>query len=191
MKKTNLRTLLFLALCCDLGLFSKRLISPFTNIITDALHIPGGIGTSFSLMFLVIAAMLAPNHFCGTVMGAVQCVLAVSLGMVGSMGALSPVGYIVPGIVIDIVLKEAERARLPKTDRMLLANGLGAVSASLTANLIVFRLKGPPLVLYFCVALLSGSFCGILGAQIVKRLYPVIDIKYTKKRERQYEKEIV
>ena len=42
MKHLRLRQIIFLALCCDLGLFSKRLIAPFANVITDALHIPGG-----------------------------------------------------------------------------------------------------------------------------------------------------
>jgi len=57
-KHMDLRHLLFLAICCDLGLFSKRLISPLANIVTDFLHIPGCISTSFSLMFLVSASFL-------------------------------------------------------------------------------------------------------------------------------------
>ncbi len=71
MKKMNLRTVIFLALCCDMGLFAKKLIIPFANVITDALHIPGGIGTSFSLMFLVVAAVLMPYFGCGTIMAGV------------------------------------------------------------------------------------------------------------------------
>ena len=104
MKHARLRRLIFLALCCDLGLFTKRLIAPVANLLTDSLHIPGGIGTSFSLMFLVIAAMLMPGFGCGILMGAVQSAIALSLGMVGSMGVLSPIGYIVPGFVIDCVV---------------------------------------------------------------------------------------
>lgn len=50
MKQIPLKKYIFMAICCDLGLFSKRLIAPVANIITDALHIPGGIGTSFSLI---------------------------------------------------------------------------------------------------------------------------------------------
>ena len=71
MKRTRLRRMIFLALCCDLGLFSKRLIAPFANLLTDYLHIPGGIGTSFSLMFLVVAAELVPQPGCAALMGAV------------------------------------------------------------------------------------------------------------------------
>lgn len=56
MRQLNLRQLIFMALCCDLGLFAKKLILPAANLVTDALHIPGGIGTSFSLLFLVTAA---------------------------------------------------------------------------------------------------------------------------------------
>ena len=72
MKHIKLRRLIFLALCCDLGLFTKRLIAPAANLLTDSLHIPGGISTSFSLMFLVIAAVLTPGFGCSTLMGAVQ-----------------------------------------------------------------------------------------------------------------------
>lgn len=61
MNKDKLRRLIIMALCCDLGLFSKRLIAPAANVITDALHIPGGIGTAFSLMFIVVAAGLMPR----------------------------------------------------------------------------------------------------------------------------------
>ena len=177
MKNYRLRTVIFLALCCDLGLFAKRLISPLTNIVTDALHVPGGIATSFSLMFLVIAVILVPGGFCGTLMGAVQSVIALSFGMVGSMGALAPVGYIVPGLVIDLVLKGTAKTPLSRADRMALANGLAAISAAATANLIVFRLSGVVLALHACIALSSGILCGLLGAKIAQRLTPVIGVQ--------------
>lgn len=170
MKKLRLNELLFLSLCCDFGLISKRLIAPLTNVITDALHIPGGVGTSFSLMFLVIAVVLFPKRHCGMVMGFVQSVLAFALGQVGSMGLLAPIGYIVPGIVIDLVLSGLEKTRLEQTERMMFANAAAAVAACLTANLIVFHLHGLALVLYVCVALTTGTFCGWLGSSVVQRL---------------------
>ena len=55
MKTTKLQILNFMALCCSLGLVVKKLVNPLANIITESLHIPGGISTGFSLMFLVIA----------------------------------------------------------------------------------------------------------------------------------------
>ena len=173
--KYSLRDLLFITLCCDLGLFSKRLISPFANIITDFIRIPGGIGTSFSLMFLVVAASIVPVTGCATLMGIIQSMIALSLGMVGSMGALSPIGYIVPGIVIDIIFYLFQKTRLSEQTALVTANMLAAAAAGLTANLIVFRLRGIPLALYITVALASGAICGTFAYSLVIRLRPILD----------------
>lgn len=182
MKRTRLRALIFLALCCDLGLFSKRIIAPIANIITGSLHIPGGIGTSFSLMFLVIAAMLIPRFGCATVMGAVQSVLAIAMGMVGSMGILTPIGYIVPGIIIDCVVYVSGKMHWEALTTAVLANMLAAAAAGFTANMIVFRLRGIPMLLYIAVALTSGAVCGALASNLAKRLSPIIKFE-TQKRE--------
>lgn len=166
--------MIFLALCCDLGLVAKKIIGPFANVITDSLHIPGGIGTSFSLMFMIIAVMLVPRFGCGAIFGAVQSMLAVTFGMVGSMGALSPIGYILPGLAVDVLFFLLRNSTLPTAERMMLGNSLASVCAALTANLIVFRLQGIVLLLYVCIAACSGILCGILGAMIVKRVRPVL-----------------
>ena len=174
MRQLNLRQLIFMALCCDLGLFAKKLILPAANLVTDVLHIPGGIGTSFSLLFLITAAFLLPGNWCGAIMGVVQSLMAVGFGMVGSMGALAPIGYIVPGVVIDLVKRLWTRGRLGLEECVLLASVLASVSASLSANCIGFHLWGPPLWLYCGVAATSGGICGVLAASLWGRLRPVI-----------------
>lgn len=175
MKHNRLRKLLFWALCCDCGLFVKQLISPVANILTDALRIPGGVGTAFSLMFLVIAAELMPGFGCAALMGLVQSVTMLAIGRVGSMGALSPLGYILPAIAVDVIFCMTRR-RFNRAERMILANAAGAVCACLTANLIVFRLSGAALLLYACVAALSGVFCGWLGGRIAKKVERAITV---------------
>lgn len=177
MKHNRLRTLIFWALCCDLGLFAKRLINPVANILTDALHIPGGIGTSFSLMFLIIAAALIPAFGCGCMMGAVQSALALGFGMVGSMGALSPIGYIVPGLVVDLMFRITKHTSLPQADRMVITNSVAAISAAMVSNCIVFHLSGIVLLLYICVSASSGAIFGLLGYRIAQRLAPVIKVE--------------
>jgi hypothetical protein len=180
MKKSSLRQLIFMALCCDLGLFSKRLVAPIANVITEALHIPGGIATSFSLMFLVVAVALMDGFGLGVKISAVQSVIALSFGMVGSLGVLAPIGYIIPGLVIDICFFFARRLNLPQNTTIFAANMLAAASASLTANLLVFRLYGLVLMLYVSVALSSGTICGMLGCSVVSKIAPVIvSEKYT------------
>ena len=174
MRQLNLRQLIFMALCCDLGLFAKKLILPAANLVTDALHIPGGIGTSFSLLFLVTAAFLLPSSWCATLMGAAQSLLAVSFGTVGSMGALAPVGYIVPGLAVDLVRQLWRMGWLRPEESILLASVLASVAAALSANCIVFRLWGPALLLYCGVAATSGAICGTLAVPLTERLRPVI-----------------
>lgn len=174
MKNYNLRQLIFLTLCCDMGLFAKKIIAPFANIITDSMRIPGGIGTSFSLMFLVVAASIVPVKGCATLMGFVQSMIALSLGMVGSMGALSPIGYVVPGIIIDLVFMISRNLKSDLLPVMTIANMLGAAAACLIANVIVFHLSGVPLALYITVALASGGVCGSLGGFLARRLKPVL-----------------
>ena len=180
MKTLPLRTLIFLALCCDLGLFSKRLISPAANLLADFLHIPGGIGTSCSLMFLVVAAVMVERFGCASVMGIAQSALALAFGMVGSMGALSAIGYIAPGIVIDILLFVTRKGLMPRPERIVLSNAVAAPCAALTANFIVFHLQGAALLLYLCVSATSGAIFGLLGAEIVRRLIPIFGVGFSK-----------
>ena len=188
MRQSRLSKLNFMALCCVLGLFTKKLINPLANVITEALHIPGGISTGFSIMFLVVASEIVCGgkksyealseksnnvsqfKYCGTLMGAVQGFLALCLGRVGSMGLLAPIGYIMPGIAIDLIYALSETCKLNRMERMVFANALAAVMASVTANVIVFRLWGPVLMLYLCVSAFSGTVYGYLGSIVAEKL---------------------
>lgn len=110
MQHQKLRRLIFMALCCVFGLFTKRLIAPAANILTDSLHIPGGIGTAFSLLFLVVAAALIQRFGTASAMGAVQSVLALAMGMVGSISCVTlsqKTGY-EAGILISLRNKQEE-----------------------------------------------------------------------------------
>lgn len=170
MKNYRLQRIIFLALCSDLGLFSKRLIAPAANLITDFFRIPGGIGTSFSLMFLVIAAEISWTFGDAMFMSIVQSITALAVGMTGNMGLLSPIGYIIPGLAIDLLYYISRKYNISMQLRVVAANIVSAVMASLTANMIVFHLNGFLLILYLSVAAASGSICGCLGYVLVKRL---------------------
>ena len=174
MKHEKLRQLIFWALCCDLGLFAKRLIAPAANLITDALRIPGGIGTSFSLLFLVIGSCVIPRFGSGILMGLVQSLLAVLFGMTGSMGVLAPIGYMVPGLIVDLVLWAGRRSHLEKLTSCCLANMLASAAAALTANIIVFRLRGIVLALYVAVSLFTGAICGLAAGKAVIYLEAIL-----------------
>lgn len=125
-------------------------------------------------MFLVVAAGIVSVRGCATIMGFVQSMIALSLGMVGSMGALSPIGYIVPGMIIDLVFLIGRKSGSGSYITMVIANMLAAAAAGLTANIIVFHLNGVPLALYIAVALASGAVCGVLGYSLSCRLRPIL-----------------
>lgn len=174
MKIQRLRTLVFLALCCDLGLFSKYMIAPVSNAVSDIFQIPGGINTSFSLVFLLSAAMLVPHFGVCTLMSLVQALLAFFLGMTGRMGAFAAVSYLVPGMGMDVMLHLLRRRRIPMWTKMTLVNALSSLVASLTADLLVFHLHGMALLPFLLSALFFGGLFGLFGAAIVARLSSVL-----------------
>ncbi len=188
MNYSKLHMLNFMALCCTLGLFVKKMINPLANVVTELLHIPGGISTGFSIMFLVIATEIVMVKHSGMMMGAVQGFLALALGRIGSMGILAPLGFIMPGAAIDFVYFLQKHLNLSRTERMVLANALAAMMASVTANVLVFHLNGPVLWLYLCVSLTSGSIYGFLGSWVVARLCPVYHQYRVNERIEIYEK---
>jgi len=173
MKKISLKSLIFMALCCDLGIIAKKLVLPVANIITDHLHIPGGIGTSFSLMFIVVAAFVVRRFGAGILMGLVQSGIAFLLGSVGSMGALAPIGYAVPGLIVDLCVLLSDRTALDDEISVVIASALSSISACLIANIIVFDLRFPVLALYACTASISGIICGLLAAKLFRLLKKV------------------
>ncbi|MBR4878456.1 MAG: hypothetical protein IKU13_01325 [Clostridia bacterium] len=174
MKKPRLKTYIFMALCCTMGLFVKKIINPFANIITDSLHIPGGISTAFSTVFIVVAVELVGVRWSGSLMGLVQGGLALAMGRVGSMGALMPIGYFVPGLVTDLARMILLKTNCTQTERVVFMNMAASVSAALTANTLVFHLKGIVLLLYLSVSAISGFAFGLMGAELVRRVKKVI-----------------
>ncbi len=183
MKKLSLEQLIFAALCCDCGLIAKKLIAPAANIVTEFLHIPGGIATSFSLMFLVVGASLIRCTGCATIMAIVQSILAFSFGMNGSMGALAPIGYIIPGIIIDICLFISRKYDPAPTSGIPSASVASSVGACLVANILVFHLTGIVLIVYVFVSATSGSVCSLAAYTLVGRLSPLITSNFAKEKE--------
>ena len=177
----NLKGLVFEILimmgCLAAGVILKRLINPFANMITDALHVPGGISTAFSLMFLVLASGVTTRKWSATAMGAMQAAVALSIGMVGSMGLLLPVSYVVPGIVIDIVMLAMLRGDISIRVKAFVANIAGSVAAAIFAEIAVFHLPLKALAVYLCLATLSGAICGYLAGIMIESIN---DIKNNK-----------
>lgn len=153
--------------CCVAGVLVKKAINPAANMITDFLHIPGGISTAVSLMFLVIGAGMTKGRFNAGIMGMTQGFAALSVGMVGSMGFLLPVAYVVPGAAIDLAMLLPLPQEWGRRVKAFLANIAGSVAAALFADIAVFHLPSLALTVYICVAALSGAVCGYVAGSIL------------------------
>lgn len=173
-RKYSLIQWLFMAMCCVLGMFSKGIILPVSNVITSILHTPGGIATSFSLMFLVVGARLCDVPYAGTLMGAVQGFLAIFMGMTGGMGAFALVGYILPGVAIDICYFIIKKLNIKSLKLVPVTNSIAAIVAAAFNNIVTYRISGTVLLLYLLVACVSGLVFGILGTAVLRILKPVI-----------------
>ena len=114
-------------------------------------------------------------------MGTVQSVLALAFGMTGSMGILSPIGYILPGIVIDLIFFISRKMPAPEIKNyIMIASIVGSAAAALVANVIVFRLWGLVLAVYLLVSATSGVISGLLAILLNERLSPIINYNKNK-----------
>ncbi len=152
------------------------------NIVTESLHIPGGIATGFSMMFLIVAASLMRFNGCATLMSVIQSILALAFGTVGSMGALAPIGYILPGIMIDLCMYISYKISPTLTSGITLSSIVSSVTAGLVANILVFHLDGLVLLVYLSVAAATGALCSIPAAILVEKL-EYIHFSYTHKEK--------
>ena len=165
----------FMALCLTFGLFAKKIIAPFTNVITDFIRLPGGgAATAFSLMFIVVATGVVRWRYAGTVCGLVQGLLALFLGMSGYQGAMAVITYTLPGVAIDVVRwLMKDRSWVYFTAANFTANVISAVGS----NLLVFRFHGRLLLLWLLVAGCFGVAAGLLGAAVHERLLQISEYK--------------
>jgi len=167
MKKIKINDIIFLALCISIGFVSKRAVAPFTNLATEFLRIPGGsLASGLPLMFLCLGAFKVKKFGCGTLMGLVQGVMAVLLGMAGPQGLFALLTYTFPGLIIDLV---GIKKFLKQTTYFLLACTAGTVGSALFSNILIFRMTGSVLMMWVFVGTLSGLACGWLGSVIYKR----------------------
>ena len=155
-----MRALSVMIICVFCGIIAKKLLNPFANAATTALHVPGGISTGVSLMFLVIASVITKRKWCASAMGITQAGAALTLGSVGSMGILMPLAYLIPAAVIDLIMLLPENEIITVRLKAFAANILSSVSAAVFADLAVFRLPVKALTVYLLLAALTGAVCG-------------------------------
>ena len=161
---------IFMLLLCVAGVLAKKAINPAANMVTDFLHIPGGISTALSLMFPVIGAGLTKGRWNAGIMGLLQGISALMMGSVGSMGVLIPMAYFLPGVAIDLMMLLPFKTPSGMRVKAFLANIASSLAAAVFADIMVFHLPAAVLTVYLLVAALSGAICGYAAGEIINHI---------------------
>jgi hypothetical protein len=172
MKKMTVQQMVLLTFCLIAGMCAKKTVSTFANVITDFFRIPGGsLATGFSLAFLIFGTSLVPLPGSGTLMGIVQGMLSLILGMSGYQGAFCILTYMIPGITIDFCNKVIKKR---STSYFVITCSISNVVCSLFSNVLIFHLKGSAFILWVLMATVSGIMAGTIAKILDERLKKII-----------------
>lgn len=162
--------LIIIAMCAALGIAVKPILVPLVHIVTGPLMIPGGaMAGGFYMLFIILPVGLTGKRGASTITCAVQAMLVIITGVIGSHGVLSLVTYVLPGVAVDLISLITGKKGINAL--MCFAGGLAAnVTGSILSNLLFFRLPMIPLMLMLFTAALSGCFGGLIAWQLIKRL---------------------
>ncbi|NLZ39282.1 MAG: ECF transporter S component [Firmicutes bacterium] len=169
-KKFSLFDLVLLALMACLGIATKPIIVPLTQIITGPLFIPGGvIAGGFYMLWIVLGVALVQKTGAGTLIAVVQAIMVTATGIMGTHGFFNIFTYILPGLAVDLVMLISRHRGCCLG--CCFAGGIAAnISGTALVNLVFFRLPLIPLLLSLSAAALSGGLGGIIAHSLNKQL---------------------
>ncbi len=148
----------------------KPLAVSLVHIITGPLFIPGGaLAGGLYMMWLVLGAGMLKKPGSASLIGLVQAVMVLALGIFGSHGVFSFLTYTLPGVGVDLVLL------LPGINAedkiaMFLAGIAANITGVVLTNLIFFRLPFLPFLLSLSLGAFSGAIGGLIAYKIKEQL---------------------
>ncbi|WP_027399057.1 ECF transporter S component [Anaerovorax odorimutans] len=170
LNRFNIFDLIVIAMLSSLGIAIKPIIAPLSHILIGPLPIPPGAVTGgIYMLWLVLGFGITKKRGTMTLMGLVQGILVMSVGLFGSQGALSIITYTMPGLVADIVmLLIGHRACCMMCS--FTAGMTCNVVGTLMVNLTNYRFPLFPLLLSLGLAALSGGIGGIIAYKIIEQI---------------------
>ncbi|ACB83929.1 ECF transporter S component [Natranaerobius thermophilus] len=176
LKRFSIFDLIVISLMAGLGLATKPVIVPLAHIITGPLFIPGGVvAGGFYMMWIVIGAGLVGKLGTATLIAAVQAIVIMAIGFLGTHGFMSLFTYILPGLAVDLIFL-VSRHRGCCIGCCFVAGIAANISGTFLVNLVFFRLPFIPLVLSLSAASLSGGLGGIIANAVVKQFKSKLQI---------------
>ncbi len=168
-RRFSTHDLLLISLFSALGLAIKPIVTPLVHLISMPLMIPGGsLAGGFYMMWLAMAVALIPKFGTGFLVGIVQALSILVLGITGSHGIVSIISYSLPGLLIDIcALMIKHRACLwAQILFVIIAN----VTGTIMVTLLIMRLSIIPAMIALTSAAISGCLGGLLSFWLIKKM---------------------
>jgi hypothetical protein len=168
-RRFSTHDLLLISLFSALGLAIKPIVTPLVHLISVPLMIPGGsLAGGFYMMWLAMAATLIPRFGSAFLVGIVQALAILVLGIMGSHGIVSIISYSLPGLLIDIC------ALFIRHRSTLWAQIMFVIIANLTGTIVVtimiMRLSLIPAMIALTSATISGCIGGFLSYLLIRKL---------------------
>lgn len=162
--------LVVIALVAALGVAIKPIVVPLAHMITGPFLIPGGaVAGGFYMMWIVVGAGIIKRTGTGTMIGLVQAIMVIVLGIYGSHGIMSLVTYTLPGIAVDIVFIISRKEKYSMVGSFI-AGMCANITGTYITSIVFFRLPLIPLLLGITAAALSGGLGGIIAFKINEQL---------------------
>ena len=162
--------LVIIAMLSSLGIAIKPIVAPLSHILLGALPIPPGAVTGgIYMMWLVLGFGITKKRGTMTLMGLVQGILVMAVGMFGSQGALSLLTYTMPGLAADLVmLLIGHRACCLMCS--FIAGMICNIVGTAMVNLTNYRFPLIPLILSLGIAALSGGIGGMIAYKVIQQI---------------------
>lgn len=170
LRRFKVYDLAIIAMMASLGIAVKPVVVSLAHLITGPLFIPGGsLAGGFYMMWLVLGAALIKRPGTATLIGLVQAVMVIAVGVYGSHGIFSIITYTLPGLAVDAVFLGTKSRSDEKLTMFF--SGIGAnLTGVILSNMIFFRLPMLPLILSICIGAFSGAIGGLLAYYTAMRI---------------------
>lgn len=174
LKHYSILDLVIIAVISSLGIATKPIVVPLVHIVTGPLFIPGGaVAGGLYMLWIVLGIGVIKKFGTGTLIGIVQGIMVIALGMMGSHGMMSLISYTLPGVAADLVFILGRKKQYHVFHYVF-----GCMAANMTgtmiSNVLFFRLPTTALLLLLVSAALSGAVGGVIASRLAKGLDKVL-----------------
>lgn len=172
-QKFSIYDLMIISIMAAIGIAIKPIVVPIAHIVGSAIMIPGGpMAGGLYMMWLVLGFSITGKYFTSSMIGLVQAIIVMFLGLPGSHGVFSLITYTMPGVSIDLLMFIL--LSLFKCDFnnviSICAGTIANITGTFFVNMVLLHLPFGFLLLTLTVSAVSGGIGGLLSWELFEAL---------------------